>query len=227
MVEEDESAVNRRKILKMAGVATSAISMTSTASATSLSSTPKDTTVERLSDPNRVAEIIESEASGVLNILVKKGYLNSTSVDELPYTTTHPSRTSIRPASKKEGVATTEFKRDGSTSTVVAVSKNIDQGTMTLYVYPDEKTAKARLSLNDGTEKIVDETRGEVSPSVYCETSTSCTDTVCKTVTEGGCTVEYHKKVKQECCTYSDGSTDCTTLGTSCECEEFVQDYCK
>lgn len=226
MSEEDKTTLGRRKVLKMAGVAAGAVSITGVGSASDLPDAPRDTMAEEFRNPNRVAEVLESEASGVLERLADKGYLDSASVDELPYSTTHPNRTTIDPADPREGAAATEFDRDGTTSTVVAVSKNVDGGTMTLYVRPDEGTAKARLSLDDGSEKLVDETRGEVSPSIICGTSTYCTDTVCKTVSGGACIVEYHKKVEEECCQYSDGSTDCTVLGTTCECAEYVGEFC-
>lgn len=198
-------SMNRRNVLKSVAAgatliggmtSTSAAKMDSTSSSELEWSHAKRAAEAFLGDDDAIQRAFDDQAEGVREQLAAEGISMDFSTEEFDEMRTFPDH-------------------DEGTPTAHVVAEREDTTRkLELHVLPQADRAFAFLETESGRFKVED---GDLKPTVYCETSTYC-DGYCQCSATQPCGTECDAgyEVTEECCTYSDGSTDCEIKDQTC-----------
>lgn len=204
----DDDRVNRRTVLKSIGVGSIAALGTSSVGAARTNS-EISTDLNQFVEEKRAArafaaddaiqQALRDQATPVREMLATEGIsldLETGTFDEIR---TFPDR--------QDGVATAH----------IVAERDDDSRYVRLHVLPQADRAFAVEKTESNIRRFDADSDGP-TPAEFCETSSGCTDDLCDCVAptpdcDPNCDKYWEK---EECCTYSDGSTSCDTLDRYC-----------
>lgn len=200
----DDASMNRRTLLKGLGTGTASVVGMSGMAAASADSDFRNE-LERSIAKRRAVEALDDEA--VEAALSEKGEAlrETLEAEDISVDFSREAFDEIR---------TLGDVRDGEATAHIVAKREDAERTLELHAFPQADESFAVEQTDSGLRRFEDE---EVKPARFCETSTTC-DGYCAPVATTPCGQQYLNgiEVEERCCTYSDGSTSCTTISENC-----------
>lgn len=202
--ENNDSSMNRRTLLRGLGAGTASIAATSGLAASS-TGTSVSADLRRSQEMRRAANAFAT-ADAVERALGMGARVSETLESE-------GISLDLDPETFDE-VRTFPDRHDGVPTAHIVAERRDDDRTVELHVLPQADETFAVETTDSGLRRF---DSNSVKPAEFCETSTYC-DGYCQCSATQPCgnDCEAGYEIEERCCTYSDGSTSCETLSSTC-----------
>ena len=205
-MEDKESSMDRRSVLKSVGAGAALLSGTGISSATERSTIDLDTKAELMSryeTDSLTDETVESHLQSELDFLAAEGVVDEATLDSLPTDTHIEEREGLNVKEDREGFAVTAVENDGEATAHIAVKFTEGEHDIAVYSQPERDDSYAIVEDGSGEKAVFEASSGRVMDQ-ECNTNYSCGEK---------CNLYHQRYEITTVCCYSDVSYGCYDEG--------------
>jgi hypothetical protein len=212
MDKRNNESITRRRLLGSIGVGAVMVGGISAVSARS-----SETINNEVYEADSLSKaFVEDHAQPVLDDLVRHGFLEVSSVEQLPLGTPITERAGLTPDEERDGFAVTSVEKDGELTSHLAIKHTAANHEIGVYIQPEQESSYAIAVDDSGTETIVEPSISEpLEATGSTKIATALSNRALK-LPPASCKEFCQMYTYRKCV---DGGYDCEwVVDTRCEC---------